>query len=186
MITWMTKEEWVANYDRLKEFTSVPLLEEQFQIRMPHTKLEELLNFAAHEGDGTFGDEPGPVMIFCGFSDNIPILITCHDPCVLAGTVLSLPVTPKGPRWPWQDGLEMLTSLDKRIFENCTWVRYDIEEEPTKKKMKNYARYNLHNRGDDKLIIYKTNRMQAALDLRNVLLRLGHQQKLEISVKNID
>ena len=65
-------------------------------------------------------------MIFCGFSDNIPILITCHDPCELSGTVLSLPVTPNGPRWLWQDGLEMLTSLDKRIFEKCTWVKYDI------------------------------------------------------------
>lgn len=183
MITWMTKDDWFANYDKLKESTTVPLMDEIFSLRIPYTELEELLNFPAHQGDGSFGDEPGPVMIFCGFRKNLPIVITCHEPYEIYGTQINLPVSPEhSQKWLWQNGLEMLTCLDSRVFKTCTWVRSNVEEVP---KVKYPGRYHLHNQGEEKPPIYMTNKMEDALDLRAMLIRLGHQQKLEITVKNM-
>lgn len=120
MIEWVSMEEWDTIWTAFHKRTNL-YMEDQLQVIISLEMLISLLKAEPTFDPPGMGDPPGPLAVWFGICNQVPILLRWQVDRDRA--VFSLPVEKERENFQWEN-LHLLEELPKEIFEKISGLIY--------------------------------------------------------------
>ena len=161
MIEWMSMEEWDTIWTAFHKRTNLDM-QDQLQVIISLEMLISLLKAEPTFDPPGMGDPPGPLAVWFGVCNQVPILLSWQVDRDLA--VFRLPVDKEKEHFQWES-LHNLEELPKEIFEKISGLTY------YRTKEKNFALFDERESQSDAL--YYASTLEDAESLSRQLKTLG-------------